>query len=589
MIAKRIDRKPEVRDDYGQLGRYIAAAKEKGEKLDKFWIVKCDAGTDLADLDTALMEIEATRLAKPGIADKTYHLVVSFRPGEQDKLSLADLQDIERNFAEALGYGDHQRVAGTHLNTDNFHLHVAFNKVHPVTGRCITPRQDFKILAKVSRDMERKYGLHVDKGMTDGAARDPVSSRARDYEAKTWQQSFERHLVEHKADILGVVAGADNWQKLHDGLADFDMVLKKRGAGLVFAQTDGGKARMKASGLDRSCSLAALEERLGPFVPAQAKERPQPPKRPYRAKPLTRHPGTSRLWRTYTQQKKPGFLVRNFSIGNWKYYLLADAHRDPLALAIILTYKELLHTIDEATTLRRPPYRPPKAVRPAMEAWYKGSAWKPPAAAWMKPDLDDMNLRADEDGRVLFPFRDAKGRIWAVRAMDADGRSCDIGETGRSGLSHVIDPGADLARKDMGYSGPVVLTADCLTATLIHKDTAAPVMVAANDAGLEEMAATIRRRFPTNPIIIAAPTKSPRAELAAATAGGHFAVIDGPQAQARLIAEMVGQGRAVPVDPVQARAMGAFVEEALSPEEAKASQPKRGARKAPGKGDGIVR
>lgn len=91
MIAKRIDRKPEVRDDYAHLGRYIAAAKEKGEKLDKFWIVNCDAGDGLTDLDTALIEIEATRLAKPGIADKTYHLVVSFRPDDQEKLSPADL------------------------------------------------------------------------------------------------------------------------------------------------------------------------------------------------------------------------------------------------------------------------------------------------------------------------------------------------------------------------------------------------------------------------------------------------------------------------------------------------------------------
>ncbi len=131
MIPVRIDRDPEVRDDYSHLARYIAAASEKWEKLDQFWIANCDAGVDLADLDTALIEIEATRALKPGIADKTYHLVVSFRPGDREKLTLADLRDIERNFAEALGFGDHQRVAGTHVNTDNFHLHVAFNKVQP--------------------------------------------------------------------------------------------------------------------------------------------------------------------------------------------------------------------------------------------------------------------------------------------------------------------------------------------------------------------------------------------------------------------------------------------------------------------------
>jgi len=90
MIAKKIAKKPEIRDDYSHLGRYVAAAREKGEKLDRFWIVNCDAGTDLADLDTALIEIEATRAFNSGSTDRTYHLVVSFHAGEQDKLSLAD-------------------------------------------------------------------------------------------------------------------------------------------------------------------------------------------------------------------------------------------------------------------------------------------------------------------------------------------------------------------------------------------------------------------------------------------------------------------------------------------------------------------
>lgn len=589
MIPKRIDRKPEVRDDFGQLGRYIAAAKETGEKLDKFWIVKCDAGTDLADLDTALMEIEATRLLKQGIADKTYHLVVSFHPGEEEKLSLDALQDIESNFAQALGYGEHQRVVGTHLNTDNFHMHMAFNKIHPGTGRCHTPRQDFNALAKVARAMELKYGLRVDKGMTDlGTEKNPVSGRARDYEAKTWQQSFERHLVEHKPDILAVISGAGNWPKLHEGLAEYDTVLKKRGAGLIFAQTNGGKGRMKASALDRSCSLAEMEKRLGPYMPpSQEKERSRPPKRPYQAKPMTRHPGSNRLWRAYGQQKKPGFLGRILHIRNWKDYLLADAHKDALALAIILTYKELLHAFDEATTFDRRRYQPPKAAAPALKTWLSGSPWKPPVTTWLKPDLDSMNLRADEAGRVLFPFRDAKGHIWAVRAMDGAGSTCDIGDVTRSGLSHVIDPGACLTGKDKSYVGPLVLTADCLTATLIHKDTGAPVLVAPDDAGLEEMATAIRLRFPNNPVIVAMPTKSLRAELAAARVSARLVVIDGPQAQAKLIAEMVGKGRAVSVDAAQAKAMGAFVEDALSPEDALASQSKR--KPPPGRGGGMGR
>lgn len=594
MIAKRIDRKPEVRDDFGHLGRYVAAAREKGEKLDKFWIVNCDAGARLEDLDLALIEIEATRQGKPEIADKTYHLVVSFRAGDQARLSEADLQDIERNFAEALGYGQHQRVAGTHINTDNFHMHVAFNKIHPVTARCHTPRQDFKILAKVAREMEKKYGLVVDKGMTDGAARDPVSRQGRDYEAKTWQQSFERHLVDHKAEIVDLVAKAGSWQELQQGLGDFGVELRKRGAGAVFTQTDGAKGRMKASALDRSCGLAKLEERLGPYQPpskakAQGADiKPRPPSTPYRQRPMTRHPTQARLWRTYTQQKKPGFLARNLKVANWKYFLLADAHKDPLALCILLTHKELLHTIDELTTFGqpRPPraYRPPKTAKEALQAWYKAGAWKPPATTWMRRDLEDMDLRADEDGRVLFPFRDATGAIHGLRAMDGQGETLDIGDLAKPGLSHVIDPGNDLGKQEP-YKGPVVVTTDCMAAAVLHKDTNTPVIVVATDAELADAAASIRRRRPESLVVVATTKPSRQAERAAVAGGGQLVVIDNAQAQAKIIADLAGKGQAVSVDLGQAKAMGAFAEDALSPTEALDSQPKRGP-KGTGRGKG---
>jgi len=344
VIAVRIDpdkkdkAKP-VRDDYTRLGEYIAAAKEKGEKLDKFWIVNCGAGSELADLKTALFEIEAKRFMKPKVKNKTYHLMVSFRPGEREKLSADDLKDIERNFAEALGYTDHQRVVGTHVNTDNFHMHVAYNKIHPVTLKCVTPEKDFFALERVCRAMEKKYGLFVDKGLSDTREHDKAAQKARRFERQTWQQSFEGHLQEHKTEILAAIGGAKTWHQVHGGLAEFDAGLKKRGAGLVFHHLADPRRSMKASSLDRSCSLAALEKRLGPFElvkeTAKGEEwRHRPAKRPYTAKPLFHHPGQDQLWRRYqSQQRQPGFLSRNLHIRNWKSYLLADAHKDALALA----------------------------------------------------------------------------------------------------------------------------------------------------------------------------------------------------------------------------------------------------------------
>lgn len=583
MIPVRIDKKPDIADDYSHLGRYIAAAKEKGEKLDKFWIVNCDAGTGLADLDTALIEIEAARTMKPGVDDKTYHLVVSFRPGEEEKLSLEDLQDIERHFAEALGFADHQRVAGTHVNTDNFHMHVAFSKVHPVTGRVHTPYRDYAALSKVARAMEQKYGLQVDRGME---CQSRISAKARNFEAKTWQQSFESHLQEHKAEILAVVAGARDWRQLHAGLAEFDAEMKKRGAGLVFAQI-GGKGAVKASALDRGCSLKSLEERFGPFVPAPEKDPAKAtlrrPQRPYQAKPLTRHPGTERLWRMYRQEKRPGFLGRHiFNLRSWRDYLMADAVKEPMAMVIMVTYKELLHTIDEILTPRRAPYRPPKSLAPALETWFAASPWKPPAIAGVtKGDVHAMDLKTDDAGRLIFPFRDEDGHVWAVRALDGQGRSCDIGDVEKAKLSHVIDPGAVLAGAGRSYVGPITLTTDCLAAAAVHLDTEAPAVVVGRDRDLVDAALSLRKRFPRSTITILA-KESRRADQAAHLVGGDRRDLDRVEVVTGWIARLAAKGRPVTVGREVANTMGAFVEDALAPEEALASaKPKKEGKAKP--------
>jgi hypothetical protein len=523
VIAVRIDpdkkdKSKPVRDDYTRLGEYIAAAKEKGEKLDKFWIVNCGAGSEHADLKTALIEIEAKRFMKPKVRNKTYHLMVSFRPGEREKLSADDLKDIERNFADALGYTEHQRVVGTHVNTDNFHMHVAYNKIHPVTLKSVTPEKDFFALERVCRAMEKKYGLFVDKGLSDTREHDKSAQKAKRFERQTWQQSFEGHLQEHKAGILAAIGGAKSWRQVHAGLAEFDAGLKKGGAGLVFFHLQEPNRTMKASGLDRSCSLAALEKRLGPFEPAKERvkgeeRRRRVPRRPYTAKPLFHHPGQDQLWKLYqSQQRQPGFLSRNLHIRNWKSYLLADAHKDALALATILFYKELLRTLEGAPA----PVQAPKAIQPALQSWFSSLPWLPPGKALQPGHLPGVGLKADEAGRVIFPMRDSKGNVWAVRAVDELGRTCNIGDmSARPKLSHVIDPKRQLPNAGEFYRGPLILTTDCATATKLHMDTSAPVVIAARDKDLPELVKHLRVDHPKAAIFVVAPEKSDASNLSA--------------------------------------------------------------------------
>lgn len=584
MIPRRIDRRPDVADNYSWLAEYIAAAREKGEKLDRFWIVNCNAGDSLADLKTALIEIEATRALKPRIADKTYHLVVSFRPDDREKLTPEALKDIERTFAEALGYGEHQRAAGTHINTDHFHMHVAYNKVHPETLRVRTPRGDFFALEKAARALERKYGLAVDLGASEG--QEKHGDKARVFEAKTWQQSFESHLREHKTEILAAIAAATDWQGVHEALAPFDAELRKRGAGLVFRET-GGKRTMKASTLDRSCSLKALEARFGAFEPARDRApdagRPPPPKHPYRARPLVRHPGQDRLWRLYRDGRKPpGFLGRHlFNIRSWKDYLLADAHKDLLALAIIVTYREALHLI-EGTGSRHA--RAPKSIVPALRGWFAELPWEAPDEAYgMAAFQAGAGLKVDGEGKVLYPMRDAEGHAWAIQAVDESGRTCVLGNlAARPGLRHVVDPRKRLA-PDSAWRGTVVLATSCTAAMAIHKATGLPVVIAARERDLPDLAHEIRTRHPENSLVIAAPAESRAAVEAARIANARAATAEAILAEAPLLPEVartVGQwaaeaataGHPVAVDPDLAEAMGAFVDDALTAADAKAAQ-----------------
>ncbi|WP_114111895.1 TraI/MobA(P) family conjugative relaxase [Thalassospira xiamenensis] len=364
MIATKIGKKSGVPDNYTRLGEYIAAAEEKGEKLHQFWIRNCDAGTNIEDLDLALLEIEAVRRQKPDIADKTYHLVVSFRSGEQNKLTKDDLMAIEAEYAKALGYSDHQRVAGTHINTDNFHMHIAFNKVHPKTLKVITPYRDFKVLAKVSREMEKKYRLTIDPGITDGKGRDPnkLSPAARDYEAHTWQESFQRHVLKHREEILKGLSKAKNWQEAHQVLGGYDISLKLRGNGMVLMSSDG--QAMKASQLDRSFSKNRLEERFGVFEGQQVKQRSKGKhlartKRRYKPRPLVLHRNTPALWRRYLDKRKilprqPSLTAR--ALRNWKMFLLMEAVHDPLAMVLILIHRETLKSLIGSL------HKPPKTV-----------------------------------------------------------------------------------------------------------------------------------------------------------------------------------------------------------------------------------
>lgn len=172
MIAKRITRSSND-SSFGKLARYIVAARggqdprtwertadyildsaAHGEKVGHIRITNCHS-IDPAEATQEIIAVQALNTRSRG--DKTYHLVVSFPPGEVP--SDQALHDIEKTLCEAIGLGTHQRISATHTDTAHLHIHIAINKVNPVTYNNVEPYYDKDRLMKACERLEVKHGL----------------------------------------------------------------------------------------------------------------------------------------------------------------------------------------------------------------------------------------------------------------------------------------------------------------------------------------------------------------------------------------------------------------------------------------------
>jgi hypothetical protein len=266
MIAKRIVRERGA-SNFRRLGRYIldGAAEEEQAVMARMADYILGAEKSRAanvrfsncvstDAELALKEILATQaMNKRAKGDRTYHLVISFPPGERP--TLPQLEDIERVLVERIGLGGHQRLSATHLDTGHLHLHVAVNKIHPESFRCVEPYYDKRRLMQACVELEAKHGLIPTAHGAFGNTREAVRT------------AREAMLALLRSDILPKALtkpGPQTWEELHRVLREQGLELRLRGAGLVF-QNAGGTVRVKASSVARELSLKALTDRLGPY------------------------------------------------------------------------------------------------------------------------------------------------------------------------------------------------------------------------------------------------------------------------------------------------------------------------------------
>lgn len=299
MISKHISCKAS-NDNYKRLANYIAAAKhtKKQEKCLLSWCAGC---IDNEDYESSITEVELTQsLNTRTNKEKTYHLIVSLRKEDEGKLTEEDFKNIEQEFAKALGFEEHQRHCGVHINTDNMHMHIAYNMIHPKKLTRHEPYRDYQVRDKVCRELEQKYNLSIDKGIDKADLSVKLKDSSARQEAQTGEESFERYCHNHHDDIMELLGKAQNWQDVHKTFALFGLHLKTSGNGLAIKNSM-GKQSIKASSLDRALSMAQLTQKFGKFEPGKNIENILPTVY-YKKKAAQQHPDIKALWQEFIKQ-----------------------------------------------------------------------------------------------------------------------------------------------------------------------------------------------------------------------------------------------------------------------------------------------
>jgi hypothetical protein len=277
MIVKKVKRDPDAKPkpkawQIGDLVDYIRQPRTMNpeEKIEyagsRNFLSKTHAG----------QRGEMIGLASESIYSKmpVSHWIFSWAEGEQPSADQVDeLVDV---FLENMGLAGCQTIYGLHYNTENYHVHIAVNRMNPETMKVIQPHKGYdleeahKILALIEKkqgwasEQNARYAVN-ESGET--LRKTPQESapkpkgKAQDFECRTGEKSAQRIAQERGHAIM---KNAKSWPELHGKLAEAGLRFERKGSGaIVFV----GESVVKASSIDRAFSLKNLCKKLGDFEP----------------------------------------------------------------------------------------------------------------------------------------------------------------------------------------------------------------------------------------------------------------------------------------------------------------------------------
>lgn len=290
-------------NSFDRLATYMAGEKGDSERVVGLRVTNCEGEDFRASID----EIEAVQARNTrSKADRSYHLVISFPEGERP--TLAQLHDIEDRLCEAIGLADHQRISAIHDDTDHLHVHVAINKIHPTTFRCVEPYFDHPKLMAACAELEVKHELiRVNHGQ---AAEKKLNQKSAKMEAHAGRETLHGWIMTEAAEHLKAgLTSAATWAELHAAFAKQGLEIRQHGAGLVIG-VPGERTSIKASALGREFAVGALTKRFGAFEGRSPQAEQVKPERQYTRAPKQRSPEAKALFERYQAERAAALAAR---------------------------------------------------------------------------------------------------------------------------------------------------------------------------------------------------------------------------------------------------------------------------------------
>jgi len=297
MIIKHVAMKSAKKSSFIGLVRYLTGAQGKDVRVGEVQITNChSAEGQNAALEVTITQQQNTR----SHADKTYHLIVSFCEGESPAPEI--LKFIEQKICDSLGFGEHQRISVVHHDTDNLHMHIAINKVHPARLTVHEPYNAYHTFAKLCHRLEKAFGLQRDNHTPGKTASE---NRAADMEQHAAVESLLGWI---RRECAAQIREARTWAQLHQALDEHGLQLRVRGNGFVISSEDG--IAVKASSVAREFSKEKLESRLGRFQSAPHAPPGRQPGKRYSKQPAGTNEDTTALFARYQSAQHLAMATR---------------------------------------------------------------------------------------------------------------------------------------------------------------------------------------------------------------------------------------------------------------------------------------